>query len=210
MREDEQPSPGHVRRGAASDSALAAGDSQSGEEARAFLQARVAKFGLLLAGVFGMFMSWRLYSSLVADDSPSRAYLPWQALSVAAFLGVWLSCRGRPRSLLFIRGVELAGLCCAGSGAILMCSRISYVARPDTVLLLCMTYTLIARAIMVPSSARRTLGYGLFFMLPFLFAVFQIHLKHHDPGMYTAAADPRLHADAFTMARPSQASVLGA
>lgn len=37
-----------------------------------------------------------------------------------------------------------------------MCLTVSYAARPDAILLLCMTYVLIACAIMVPSSARRT------------------------------------------------------
>ncbi|HKU38418.1 MAG TPA: serine/threonine-protein kinase [Polyangiales bacterium] len=176
-------------------------DSQSREEMRAFLQKRVASFGLLLAGVFGMFMTWRVLNTLFEDDSPSRAYLPWQALSVSAFLAVWLSCRTKPRSESFIRSVEFAGLCVAGGGAILMCSRISYAARPDAVLLLCMTYTLIARAIMVPSTPARTLLYGAFFMLPFLIAVYFIHAGQHDPRAYTLQADPRLRLDAATLAR---------
>ncbi|HKP64591.1 MAG TPA: serine/threonine-protein kinase [Polyangiales bacterium] len=191
-----------VRRDAASGAAATPHtDSQSREEMRAFLQKRVAGFGLMLALIFGMFMSWRLFNSILGDDSPSRAYLPWQALSVAAFLSIWLSCRGRARSIRFIRSAEFAGLCGAGAGAILMCSHVSYAARPDAVLLLCMTYTLIARAIMVPSTARRTLIYGVFFMLPFLVSVYFIHLTQHDPSIYNASADPRLRLSAETLAR---------
>jgi hypothetical protein len=48
MREEDYPSREHVRRDAASEAALAAADSQSNGEARAFLQSRVARFGLLL------------------------------------------------------------------------------------------------------------------------------------------------------------------
>jgi serine/threonine-protein kinase len=176
-------------------------DSQTGEEMRAFLQQRVAAFGALLALLFGMFLVWRLVSTFFADDAPSRAYLPWQAITVAAFSSVWLLCRGRPRSLLFLRVTEVSGLCIAASAAILMCFQVSYVARPDSILLLCMTYTLIVRSIMVPSSARRTLLYGGIFFVPFVLSVFFIHYLKHDPALYTAAADPRLRQDAVTIAR---------
>jgi hypothetical protein len=175
-------------------------DSQSRDEMRAFLQKRLRQFGGLLALVFGMFFTWRLLASSIGDDSPSRAYLPWQAVSVAAFASFWFVCRGRPRSIRFLRVLEFLGLCVAAAGATAMCLRISYLARPDTVLLLCLTYTLIARSIMVPSTARRTLSYGVFFAIPFLITVFFIHRTHHDPAIYTAAADPRLFASATTMA----------
>src|SRR5262245_59302088 len=88
--------------------------SQSREELRGFLQKRVARFGLMLALIFGMFFVWRILSAVLGDDSPSVAFLPPQALSVAVFTGLWLVCRGRPRSLGFIRALEFAGLCAAG------------------------------------------------------------------------------------------------
>src|SRR5882672_9679840 len=125
-------------------------DSQSREEARAFLQKRVAGFGLLLALTFGMLFVWRILNTLFGDDAPSRAYLPWQAVSVSAFGALWLLCRGRARSFRFMQVSEFVGLCCAAAGAISMCFHISYAARPDSILLLCLTYTLIARAIMLP------------------------------------------------------------
>ncbi|MET0389967.1 MAG: serine/threonine-protein kinase [Polyangiales bacterium] len=176
-------------------------DSQSREESRAFLQLRLAGFGRMLAGIFSMFFVWRLASTVFADDAPSRAYLPYQALAVASFGSIWLVGRGKPRGIPTLHATETLGLCGAATGAIAMCLHISYTARPDAVLLLCLTYTLIARAIMVPSTASRTLLLGLFFAIPFLFAVYFIHRNHHDPAIYTAAADPRLRADAATLAR---------
>jgi serine/threonine-protein kinase len=175
-------------------------DSQSREEMRAFLQKRLGQFGGLLALLFGMFFVWRLISSYIGDDSPSRAYLPWQTIAVTAFASIWFVCRGRPRSISMLRGIEFFGLCIAASGAIAMSLRISYLARPDTVLLLCLTYTLIARSIMVPSTARRTFVYGVFFAIPFLITVFFIHKQHHDPSIYTAAADPRYRFSATSIA----------
>jgi len=176
-------------------------DSHAGDETRAFLQGRMASYGLMLALVFGMFFTWRVLSTLIGEDPSSRSYLPWQAISVSSFAALWLACRGRPRSTRFIRMAELCALTGAGAGAVLMCLRISYMARPDSILLLCMTYTLIARSIMVPSSPRRTLTYGVGFAVPFLVSVYFIHRSNHDPSIYTAAADPRLHEGAASIAR---------
>jgi eukaryotic-like serine/threonine-protein kinase len=175
-------------------------DSQSREETRGFLQKRVARFGLMLALIFGMFFVWRLASALSGDDSPSFAFLPWQGVSVAAFGAQWLVCRGRPRSLRFVRALEFTGLCVAGGAATMMAWRISYAAHPDFILLLCLSYTLILRAIMVPSTARRTLVYGLLFAVPFLLSVFFIHRTKHDPSIYTLLSDPRLRLDSATIA----------
>ncbi|MDB4976314.1 MAG: hypothetical protein JWN48_4655 [Myxococcaceae bacterium] len=187
--------------GALDSSTESALDSEAREEMRAFLQQRVSSFGRLLAGMFGIFFVWRVLSTLFDDDSPSGAYLPWQAISLSSFAAIWLLCRSKPRSMRFIRLTELLGLCGAGTGAVLMALHMSYMARPDSVLLLCLSYTLITRSIMVPSSARRTLVYGATFALPFLLSVFFLHRLHHDPAIYTPAADPRLRDDAVTIAR---------
>jgi serine/threonine protein kinase len=175
-------------------------DARSREESRGFLQKRVARFGLMLALIFGMFFVWRVLSALSGDDSPSFAFLPWQALSVAAFAATWLLCRGRARSVRFVRMLELSVLCVAGGAATMMAWRISYAAHPDFILLLCMSYTLILRAIMVPSSARRTLVYGIVSGVPFLLSVYFIHRTKHDPSIYTLLADPRLRLDAANLA----------
>src|SRR6187551_130924 len=175
-------------------------DTRTREETRAFLQKRLGSFGLMLALVFGMFFVWRMLNVVVGDDSPSQAFLPWQAISVATFGSLFWVCRGRLRSDAFIHAIEAGCLVVAGGAATMMCLQISYAARPDAILLLCMTYTLIARAIMVPSSARRTFIYGLVFAVPFLVSVYFIHRLNHDPSIYTPAADPRLRLDAATLA----------
>jgi eukaryotic-like serine/threonine-protein kinase len=179
---------------------LVGGDTQ--EEMRAFLQRRVAAFGRLLTILFGMFFTWRMMTALSgSDDSPSQSFLFWQGLSVSAFAAIWLLCRGRPRSLRFIRIAEEAGLFVAGGGAILMCFHVSYAARPDTILLLCLSYTLITRSILVPSTARLTLALGLVVGVAFVVSVYFIHLTNHDPSIYSAAADPRMRQDPSVIAR---------
>jgi serine/threonine protein kinase len=177
------------------------GDTDTREEMRALLQGRVSRLGFILSVIFGMFFVWRVASALSEDDSPSQAFLPWKALTVLAFGTVWLLTRGRPRSVRFVRFTEVIALFVAGGCATMMCFRVSYAARPDAILLLCLTYVLIARSIIVPSTARRTLVLGLVFAVPFLVSVFFIHRLKHDPSIYTLAADPRLRLDATTIAK---------
>jgi serine/threonine-protein kinase len=175
-------------------------DTRTRDEMRALLQRRLGGFGLMFAGIFGIFFVWRLASALFGDDSPSQAFLPWQALTVATFSALWIVCRGPLRSDAVLHTLEFGCLGVAGGAATMMCLTVSYAARPDVILLLCLTYVLIARAIMVPSSARRTFVYGLVFALPFLISVYFIHRLNHDPADYTAQADPRLRLDAATLA----------
>jgi len=175
-------------------------DTRTREEMRALLQKRLGSFGLMFAVIFGIFFVWRLASAISGDDSPSQAFLPWQAITVVTFSGLWFVCRGRLRSDAFLHAIEFGSLCVAGGAATMMCLTVSYAARPDTILLLCLTYVLIARAIMVPSSPGRTFAYGLAFALPFLVSVFYIHRINHNPATYTALADPRLRLDAATLA----------
>jgi eukaryotic-like serine/threonine-protein kinase len=197
-----QDQPAHNQaRAVANPDAARVSESESHEEARAFLQKRVSAFGLLLASMWGLLFTWRIISALSEDDSPSNAYLPGQAVSVAAFVATWLVCRGRPRSLGLIRGAELLCLLIAAAGAVAMCFRVSYAARPDTILFFCLSYTLIARSILVPSDARRTFVLCLFFGVVYVVSVFFIHRSKHDPTIYTLAADPRLRLDATTLAR---------
>ncbi len=175
--------------------------THSREEVRAFLQQRVASFGLMFACLFGIFLCWRTFSVVVQGDRSSIAFLPWQVASVAVFASMWLLCRGGARPYIFIRALEFIALNVAAALATLMCLQISYAWRPDATLLLCLSYTLIARSIMIPSTATRTFVYGIWFMIPFLLAVFFIHLQHHDAQIYTALADPRLRGDAEGIAR---------
>jgi len=166
---------------------------------RALVQQRVSRFGLLLAPIFGMFFLWRVGAALSGDDSPSQGFLPWQALTVTTFIGLWLVFRRGTYALVVIRFAEVTGLVIAGAAVILMAFAISYPARPDTILFFCLSYILTARAIMVPSTAPFTLLLGVLYGVPFVVSVFYIHLQH-DPLIYTAAADPRLRLSAPNIA----------
>jgi serine/threonine-protein kinase len=170
-------------------------DNQAREEMRALVQERVSRFGLMLAPIFGMFFLWRAATALTGDDSPTQAFLPWQALTTATFVGLWLTFRRGTYALLVIRCAEVTGLVIAGAAVILMAFAISYPARPDTILFFCLSCILIVRAIMVPSTALFTFLLGVLFGVPFLVSVYYLNLQH-DPLIYTEAADPRLRLSA--------------
>jgi hypothetical protein len=128
------------------------------EEERAFLQRRVGVFGLVTAGLFFFFLAYRSAWILFGPDQNGLAdpsYL-YHALAGGCFLALWFSCRAGSRSVAFVRRAELLGLLAAVVAVALMGSAIPALDRPDYTLLLALTYALTARAIFVPSSARRS------------------------------------------------------
>jgi eukaryotic-like serine/threonine-protein kinase len=191
------------------------GDSITSDDIRAFLQVRVAGFALLGAMLFGLFLVWRLVTILVetlVQDKPAD----WGSLAMGSevllFLAVWLLCRQRPRSLRFLRGLDLVGtvLACAfvlplafapedgpaGAGVLDEYA----VLRPDYIILLVCTYVIIGRSIYVPSTARRTLALGLLIAPMLLGGLFVLHRRGHSPADYSALANPELQADATSWA----------
>ena len=78
-------------------------------------------------------------------------------LGAASLLAVWVLCRGRPRSRLFVQVVEGAGLMGSSIGYSLMGSHLPVlVLRPDLIVVLAMTFGMVVRAVFVPSPAART------------------------------------------------------
>ena len=175
--------------------------SATREDMRAFMQHRVAAFGLLMTLLFGMFLAYRVVAAVAGDDSPTQAFLPWQTASVAAFAVVWLLCRGRPRSLLFVQVTEEAGIVAACIATMVMGFYIPYPVRPDYIVLLALTYVLIVRSILVPSTARVTLTIGAVIGAALVVCIYFIHRRGHDPTMYTHTAFAFLRAPAELMAR---------
>ena len=186
------------------------GDSITSDDVRAFLQKRVAGSALLGAALFGLFLVWRLVTVLfetTVQDKPAD----WGSLGmgshVVLFLGLWLLCRRQPRSVRFLRGLDVAGtlLACAfvlpvafapgeGPGGAGVIEEYA-VLRPDYIMLLVCTYVLVGRSIYVPSTARRTLALGLVVAPMLLTSLFVLHLRAHDPAHYSSLANPELQSD---------------
>ena len=151
------------------------------QEALAFLQRRVGLFGLAGGGLGLIFLVFRVviyvFAGLTRDlVDPSMLY---HALAVVLSLLIWLACRTGPRSRRFIHTVETAGLIGTSVAYELMGWYVPLVARPDMIVLLAVTYGLMARCVYVPSSARRTLLLSLAVGAPLIAGTF-LAFQHAD------------------------------
>ena len=197
-----------TRRGAAARSAPPPGtDPAADEEARAFLQRRLGKCALLVAALFALFLGWRLLALAVeiGEGKPGDwRSVPTQAAEVAIFLSVWLVCRGRPRSIRFLRALDVIGVVLGAAAVLAAVFRIPYLVRPDYIAILALTYVMLARAIYVPSTARRTALLGLAIAPALLAVLAYSHHAGHDPSHFTASAgalvqeSPRMWAIRWT------------
>ncbi len=129
------------------------------EEDRAFLQRRVALFGAIAGGAFLFFLVYRTALSVIGrvpDDYGHPSY-QFHVVSALCFLSPWLILRWGRWSPLVIQLTETAALLSGVIAAGLMAAHIPLAARPDFILLLSLTFVVMARAIFVPSSATRSL-----------------------------------------------------
>jgi len=144
------------------------------EQGRAFLQRRVARFGLVGAGIGWGFLLFRFAQALSVGRlrELARPDVFFHFAAGLVLFGVWFACRGPARSPRFIRVVESTGLVLASASYSVMGVAIPMVSRPDFIMLLAITYGLFARAVYVPSSARRTLALSVAVAVPALAATF--------------------------------------
>ena len=137
----------------------------------AFFQERVASFGFA-AGTLNLAalairipeearhgLSCLLHPSMVAH-----------AAAGVILMGAWLACRGKARSRHFVEHVDAIALIGSSTASAWMGSAIP-VFGAEYIALLAMTYAVVMRAIMVPSTPQRTMvisglsGLGLFLLL---------------------------------------------
>ncbi len=174
--------------------------SATREETRAFMQRRVAAYGFLMTLLYGTFLVYRIVAVLAGEEGPPETALPWQAVSFSAFCAMWLLCRGRPRSLRFVQVAEEACVLVACVATMVMGFHIPYPVRPDYIVLLSLTYVLITRSILVPSTPRVTLALGGVIGAALLVAIYFIHLLGQDPTIYSDAAHGYLRLPATKVA----------
>jgi len=128
-----------------------------------FLQYRVSQFGLVAAGMFGFLLLLRVTTDVVRGNfdvfvSPPPYFL---LLTVLVFTGVWAFTRGELRSFRYVRNVEGGGLILGSAALIGMGAYIPHEFNPEEVMTLALTQGFFARAIFVPSTAKRTLLLGV-------------------------------------------------
>ena len=172
------------------------------EEGREFLQGRVARFGLV-AGV-GSFVFW-LYRSILIVASGGQGFEDpsfwWHLAGAALLLAPWVLCRGTPRSATFVQRVESAGLVAASASYAVMGAYIPLSNSPGLVMVLALSLATVARAVYVPSSARRTLVLGLIIGVPVVGATYAAYLDF-DPAQW------RLVDAEFGALTPARAAIL--
>ena len=129
------------------------------EERREFLQARVALFGKMLAVMTAVFLTASASSYFLLTPDPSIAVRisrdRYDLVAIALFLGLWaIARRGRlPRVALEILEAGAAILACAGYAVmVLPASEELNILVPS----LCALVILMARAVFIPTTPRRT------------------------------------------------------
>ena len=183
----------------------ASDSASSSEETRAFLQRRVAAVGRVLSGIFGTFLTYRLIATLFepnvyGPDVDVWGAVPYLALSTLSFFALWLSLRGKPRSLCTIRRIEIGCFFVGTTTIQLMPFHVPYTVRPDYIVIMALAMVYLARAVFVPSTAQRTLAMGAAAAVPLLVIVYLVHLHGHDPAHYSAAAPAIVRESAATWA----------
>jgi len=133
------------------------------EEDRAFLQRRVALFGLVIGGLYLFFWLYRVVMLLLMNHGerfrdPS---LWWHLAAVGFFLLPWFLFRRGKRSARFIRVAEVTALSLGVFATGVMGMYIPFEARPDFIMLLALSNVIVGRAVFVPCTGRWTLTIGL-------------------------------------------------
>ena len=108
----------------------------------------------------------------------------WHLLGTLVMFAGWLACRSGLRSAGFVRVTE--AVCVIGS-CLCYCAMGFYMepmSAPEDTILLIFAITLLARSIYVPSTAQRTIGFGVVLGLLLLSMTFCIHRFGNDPSIY--------------------------
>ncbi|MBW2464525.1 MAG: serine/threonine protein kinase [Deltaproteobacteria bacterium] len=151
---------------------LSAPTKSLGPEQLAFLQHRVARFGLFMAGLSVFYWLFRLVQAFFMEDPVQYIVEPSFALHAVAWLsllGIWAANRSGERSHIFISASEGIGLEAACIAYVVMGTYLPLIARPELIVLSALTAIIVGRAAYVPGTSRRTLllcgGIGIPYVL---------------------------------------------
>ena len=162
------------------------------EEGRSFLQERLSLYGKVCFFLsFGLYLLMNLLNTFLGN-------MPWNVwitdlknilhLTIGAiFLAIYLICRAGTRSHLQLALVDLIGVLLVGGILGVNCWALTASGGNDYMAIIGVTNVLLARAVIVPSSAQHTLFAGVVCMTP---AVLGIYL---GSVAAEAATAPDLH-----------------
>lgn len=135
--------------------------TEATEDQREFLQHRVARFGLMVGGLFLGFLAFRVVVRLLSADPTLGRSHALHLLTALSFLGAWLISRTGKRSVGALRAIEAGSLLLGALSLCAMALDLPLLERPDFILTITLSLALTARAIYIPSSFRRSLVLAL-------------------------------------------------
>lgn len=138
-------------------------------EARAFLQRRVAFFGLIGAILGGTALVFRVIIGVLFTSVTALIVQPSfviHTMAVIPLLVVWLVCRRGRYSVNTIHAIENTGIFLTSLGYIGMGMDIRPEVGADTITAFILALVMFARSVFVPSSARRTSILGILIGIP--------------------------------------------
>ncbi|MGB5220324.1 MAG: serine/threonine-protein kinase [Polyangiales bacterium] len=148
--------------------------------ARAFLQRRVAAFGLIGAILGGTALAFRVLIGLMFGFLREEIADPGFLIHAAAVLpmvGIWLVARRGDYPVTTIHAIENTGIFLTGIGYIAMGMEIRAEVGADTITAFILALVLFARSVFVPSSARRTVVLGVLIGVPLVAAMYWHYLR---------------------------------
>ncbi len=170
-------------------------------EARAFLQRRVAMFGLIGAILGGTALGFRIVMGLLFTSLEEQVTQPSFIIHAAAILpllAVWAICRRREYSVSTVHAIENAGIFLTAIGYIGMGLDIRPEVGADTITAFILALVMFARSVFVPSSARRTTILGILIGIPLVAAMYwhylDVDLSIWKSFGYPAKSDARVAA----------------
>jgi len=147
--------------------------------ARAFLQRRVAAFGLIgaLLGVTALLfrMLMGVLFGFLREQVTDPGFLI-HAVAILPLLGIWLICRRGKLSVNGIHAVENTGIFLASVCYIGMGLDIRAEVGADTITAFILALMMFARSVYVPSSAKRTTILGILVGIPLVAAMYYHYL----------------------------------
>ncbi|MGB5704711.1 MAG: hypothetical protein WBM48_17960, partial [Polyangiales bacterium] len=149
-------------------------------EARAFLQRRVAAFGLIGAILGGTALAFRIVVGLIFGFLREELNDPGFLIHAAAILpmiGIWLTARRGDYSVNAIHAIENTGIFLTAVGYIGMGLEIRAEVGADTITAFILALVMFARSVFVPSSARRTVVLGVLIGIPLVAAMYWHYLQ---------------------------------
>jgi tRNA A-37 threonylcarbamoyl transferase component Bud32 len=175
-------------------------------EARAFLQRRVAIFGLIAAILGGTALLFRVVMGVLFGFLEEQVTDPGFLIHAAAIiplLGIWWICRRGDYSVNAIHAIENTGIFLAAVCYIAMGLDIRPEVGADTITAFILALMMFARSVFVPSSARRTTILGVLIGIPLVAAMYW-HYLTVDLTIWRSFGYP---ADSSTRVAASQAVI---